>query len=300
MELSSTATALSNSSRPELSDSSRRDTVLTSSAVAGQQLASSDAVAPTTSTSSGTGVVTQVVAGPEAATALYEKIGQPSSAEDQLDNSRRKAQIEQRIDQIEQKITSDLAQRDREVRAHEQAHAAVGGAHAGSPSYSYTKGPDGRLYATEGSVQIDTAPVEGDPQATLEKAEQVARAALAVSEPSPADRQVAAQAQAMANEARAELAKEGAGEELRTEETEASDREQLEEQRAEQEQRRERDRELAEQVSERNQQAIETLRDFNVKLSEIQETWQKVNLQLEKAGIFSNTLPPGELIDQNV
>lgn len=44
-----------------------------------------------------------------------------------------------------------------------------------------------------------------DPQATLEKAEVIMRAALSVAEPSTADRQVAADARAMAAEARAEI-----------------------------------------------------------------------------------------------
>ncbi len=102
--------------------------------------------------------------------------------------------------QIEQ-----LANRDREVRQHEQAHASAGGQYTGSPSYEYKKGPDGRLYAVSGEVSIDTSAVANDPKATLEKAEVVLRAALAVSEPSGADRAVAAKASALAEQARSEL-----------------------------------------------------------------------------------------------
>lgn len=102
----------------------------------------------------------------------------------------------------------ELASRDREVRTHEQAHKAVGGQYAGAISYSYERGPDGRLYAVGGSVSIDTAPIPGDPQATLQKLQQVQRAALAPAQPSAQDLAVAAQAaQAMAA-ARAELASE--------------------------------------------------------------------------------------------
>lgn len=71
-----------------------------------------------------------------------------------------------------------------------------------------TRGPDGRQYATGGEVSIDVSPVAGDPQATIDKAEKIRRAALAPAEPSQADRAVAARATAMANEARIEMQRE--------------------------------------------------------------------------------------------
>ena len=101
----------------------------------------------------------------------------------------------------------ELSARDREVRAHEQAHASVGGPHAGHPSYSYTRGPNGVRYAQGGQVSIDISPVAGDPQATLEKMQTVARAALAPAQPSAQDRAVAAKANQQAAQARAELAR---------------------------------------------------------------------------------------------
>jgi hypothetical protein len=100
---------------------------------------------------------------------------------------------------------------DRRVRAHEQAHmAASGGLVRGGASYSYTVGPDGRRYAVAGEVSIDTSEVPNDPEATLQKAERIRRAALAPADPSAQDMRVAAQASAMAREARAELARERA------------------------------------------------------------------------------------------
>ncbi|MBT8148847.1 MAG: hypothetical protein HKO71_02605 [Pseudomonadales bacterium] len=105
----------------------------------------------------------------------------------------------------EQRKVTELAARDREVRAHEAAHANVGGVYAGAPTYSYTRGPDGRNYAVGGEVSIDVSPVAGDPQATINKAQLVRRAALAPAEPSPQDRSVANQAIAMEQQARAEL-----------------------------------------------------------------------------------------------
>lgn len=113
--------------------------------------------------------------------------------------------LEQARLRLEKMEIADLAARDREVRVHEQAHASVGGALAGSPTYSFTRGPDGRSYVTDGEVSIDTSPVAGNPQATLEKMDQVRRAALAPAEPSAQDMRVAAQAQATAAQARGEL-----------------------------------------------------------------------------------------------
>jgi hypothetical protein len=100
-----------------------------------------------------------------------------------------------------------LKNRDREVRAHELAHQAVGGRYVTRGArYDLEKGPDGRLYAVGGDVSIDSSPVPGDPQATLAKAQVIQRAALAPANPSATDRQVAARASAMIQQARIELA----------------------------------------------------------------------------------------------
>lgn len=114
-----------------------------------------------------------------------------------------KSQQQLRQEQLE---ISELSQRDREVRAHEQAHASVGGQHAGAPTYSFERGPDGKRYAVSGEVGIDVSAVPNDPEATLQKMEVVRRAALAPAEPSAQDLSVAATAQAQAAQARVELA----------------------------------------------------------------------------------------------
>ncbi|WP_155875627.1 putative metalloprotease CJM1_0395 family protein [Desulfuromonas sp. AOP6] len=98
-----------------------------------------------------------------------------------------------------------LARRDREVRAHEAAHAAMGGPYAAAPSFTYTRGPDGTQYATGGEVSIDVSPVPGDPEATLQKAQIIRAAALAPAQPSSADRLIAAKASRMSIEARSEI-----------------------------------------------------------------------------------------------
>ena len=107
----------------------------------------------------------------------------------------------------EQQEVARLRKRDVEVRKHEQAHKAAAGSLAvGGPRFEYEVGPDGRRYAVGGEVQLDTAPIPGDPQATLRKAQQIKRAALAPADPSPQDRRVAAEATRMAAEARREFA----------------------------------------------------------------------------------------------
>jgi hypothetical protein len=99
-----------------------------------------------------------------------------------------------------------LKLRDREVRAHEQAHKSVGGQYAGSISLSYQSGPDGQRYAVGGEVPIDVSPIQGDPQATIAKMNIVKAAATAPAEPSSQDAQVAAQASRLISDAQSELA----------------------------------------------------------------------------------------------
>lgn len=111
----------------------------------------------------------------------------------------------QGLTEEEQAYVRELQAIDREVRSHEAAHAAVGGAYAGRPTYEYVTGPDGIRYAVSGRVQIDTGTVAGDPEATIRKLETVRRSALAPAKPSGQDRAVAAQAEAGIREAQAEL-----------------------------------------------------------------------------------------------
>ena len=120
-------------------------------------------------------------------------------------HSSENSDLERQEQQQEQKRIQALAQRDKEVKAHEQAHAAVGGQYTSAPRYEFEKGPNGVQYAVAGDVSIDVSPIPGDPEATLEKAMQVKRAALAPAQPSAQDRKVAAEAQQMITEARNEL-----------------------------------------------------------------------------------------------
>ena len=115
------------------------------------------------------------------------------------------AEDQQQQQQAEQQQLTQLKQRDAEVRAHEQAHASLGGQYASSPQYEYERGSDGRRYAVSGEVSIDISKA-ATPQETLRKAEQVKAAALAPAEPSVQDLRVATEATQIALEARAEIA----------------------------------------------------------------------------------------------
>jgi hypothetical protein len=103
-------------------------------------------------------------------------------------------------------LIAKLKARDTEVRQHEQAHlAAAGGLAVSGASFTYQRGPNGVNYAVGGEVRIDTSP-GSTPEETIARARTIVAAALAPAEPSGADRAVAAQAQQLEQQARAELA----------------------------------------------------------------------------------------------
>ena len=118
----------------------------------------------------------------------------------------------------EQKAISELQSRDKEVRAHEAAHASVGGSTTGAPSYSFETGPDGKKYAVDGEVSVDLSTVAGNPQATISKMQRVYAAALAPAQPSAQDLRVANSATKKIMQAQSELA--GLNSDTRTSNTE--------------------------------------------------------------------------------
>jgi hypothetical protein len=102
-------------------------------------------------------------------------------------------------------LIRQLESRDQEVRAHERAHASVGGTSTGSPSYSFDTGPDGKKYAVSGEVSVNLSTVAGNPQATIKKMQQVHAAALAPASPSAHDIRVASNASQIILQAQTEL-----------------------------------------------------------------------------------------------
>ena len=118
------------------------------------------------------------------------------------------AKADKELSDEELQEVTKLKQRDTEVKAHEAAHlAAAGGLARGGASYEYQTGPDGNSYAVGGEVSIDTSSVEGDPESTIAKAQQIRGAALAPATPSSQDYKVAANAAQMEAKARQELSK---------------------------------------------------------------------------------------------
>lgn len=112
------------------------------------------------------------------------------------------------LDEKEKAELERLKERDKEVKKHEEAHKrASGGLLTVGPTYEYKVGPDGKKYAVSGDVQIDIAEVKGNPEATLQKAQQIKRAALAPEQPSPQDKRIAAKAVEMELQAKQELNK---------------------------------------------------------------------------------------------
>lgn len=122
------------------------------------------------------------------------------------------------LSEDEQKQVRELEKRDRQVKAHEAAHqASAGGQARGGANYDYQTGPDGKQYAVGGHVDIDVSPVDGNPRATLAKAQTAQRAALAPADPSGQDRAVAAAAAQMALQAQKDMAQRDGGEDSRGE-----------------------------------------------------------------------------------
>jgi hypothetical protein len=125
------------------------------------------------------------------------------SSEKEKENS---ASNTQKLDPAQQQQVNQLQARDTTVRAHEAAHKAAGGGLAGSASFSYQKGPDGKMYAIGGEVPISFK--EGStPEETIANARQVVAAAMAPANPSPQDYAVASSARMMEMQAQQELVK---------------------------------------------------------------------------------------------
>lgn len=114
--------------------------------------------------------------------------------------------VQPKLSTAELEQIRQLKSRDSAVRRHEQAHLATSGGFAVSAAtFTYQKGPDGVDYAIGGEVSINMS-AGRTPEETIARAKTIQAAALAPADPSGQDRAVAAQAQQMEQEARAQLA----------------------------------------------------------------------------------------------
>lgn len=221
---------------------------------------------------------------------------------DEGQQRKQKAQ-QQEQQEAEQKVIEQLSARDREVRAHEQAHAAVAGQYAGSPTYTYQRGPDGVSYAVGGEVQIDTSPIPNDPEATLRKAEQIARAASAPAEPSGQDRAVAAQAAKMAQQARVEISQKIREEQVLTSKDDGDEKVDNADARTQQSDELV-SREQQEQAEEKSRQEQELQSQRQAErtrlLTEMQQKNLKTNLRLLEINSFEMASGVGRFLDKSV
>jgi len=126
--------------------------------------------------------------------------------EDDDEKASDSSESDSRAEDVQQaRVINQLQRRDQEVRAHELAHAAVGGSLTGAPNYTFETGPNGKKYAVEGEVSVDLSIVAGNPAATITKMQKVHAAALAPVNPSAQDTKIAASAIQIILQAQSEL-----------------------------------------------------------------------------------------------
>jgi hypothetical protein len=90
------------------------------------------------------------------------------------------------LSEEEKRVVAELQARDREVRNEEQRHAATAGQFGGQPQYVFKRGPDGKMYAVEGKVQVNVN-VSGTPEDQEKALRRVQAAAVSVQSPSSGD-----------------------------------------------------------------------------------------------------------------
>ncbi|PPB69197.1 putative metalloprotease CJM1_0395 family protein [Campylobacter hyointestinalis] len=134
------------------------------------------------------------------------KTSQTSDDSSSKNDNKDKKNITQLSDEEKLQVAK-LQQRDSEVRTHEASHMAAAAGLTSGADFTYQKGPDSKMYAVGGEVGIDTSPGK-TPEETIQKAQQIKRAALAPSSPSPADLKIAANAASMEVSAKAQMQQE--------------------------------------------------------------------------------------------
>jgi CRISPR/Cas system-associated exonuclease Cas4 (RecB family) len=141
----------------------------------------------------------------------YTRVSQSDNSargdEVKVDEEKKQDTQTQELSEDEKRLVRDLVSRDTEVKAHEAAHKAVGGGLTGAASYTYQRGPDGKMYAIGGEVSISMKS-GSTPEENISNARQIAAAAMAPANPSPQDYAVATSARVMEMKAQQQLTKE--------------------------------------------------------------------------------------------
>lgn len=146
------------------------------------------------------------VSNPYEMTSAYSTL-EPTKQPEETDESKdsKEDTNKDELTSAQKALVQKLQITDQKVKEHEAAHISVGGSVITSgANFSYTQGPDKRLYATSGEVGIDTSP-ESTPRETIPKMQLVRAAALAPSDPSGTDYQVASTATLLEMQARFQL-----------------------------------------------------------------------------------------------
>lgn len=143
---------------------------------------------------------------------LYDNTLQkfPETLKKNIKNSNTINDEEQDLTLKEKLDIKNLQQMERNIQQHENEHMRVARDLAvGAPSFKYTKGPDGNMYADEGEVEINASfNSNSKPEEIIEKAMKIERAALAPSDPSPKDIQTAMRARIISYRAKRKLQRE--------------------------------------------------------------------------------------------
>lgn len=128
------------------------------------------------------------------------------SSEQTKNNPQQKDEDSTQLTAQEKAHLSELQSIDSKVRAHEAAHQS-GTAASGGASFTYTKGPNGVMYAVGGEVPVRIQS-GSTPQETISNAQAVISTALAPADPSPQDISIASKARVMMMKAQQEFAQE--------------------------------------------------------------------------------------------
>jgi hypothetical protein len=138
-------------------------------------------------------------------TKVNNPYGQNSVQKTSKNTEEKSTPTQEELTSSKKALITRLQARDTIVKKHEAAHISAGGGVIRSgANFTYQEGPDKKLYAIGGEVSIDTSS-EAAPQDTIAKMQVVRSAALAPSDPSSTDYQVASTATMIEMQARLEL-----------------------------------------------------------------------------------------------
>ena len=130
----------------------------------------------------------------------------PTAKEKLTQENEEKSANGQKLSKEEQKEVKELERIDSQIRRHELTQKAIAGSYArGSVSFDYVTGPDGKKYAKEGHIKIDTRPIPNNPEATIRKARALRSVGLTSTNTSSQSRSVYAEITKIEREARIEL-----------------------------------------------------------------------------------------------